>query len=83
MEITRASKAEEERHLATCGVNSAQPATHGLEKRRLEESGSKPPPTVPAQSRSDVISTCMMATEDKAMGKHIYSPEKALKGLKG
>jgi hypothetical protein len=63
---TRASEAEEERHLATSVVVSAQPATHGLKKRRLEELGSTRA-TVPTQSSSDVISTCMMSAEDKAM----------------
>ena len=56
---TRASEAEEERQ-ATSAVESAGPSTHGLEKRRREESGSTHA-TVPAQSRSDVISVCMMS----------------------
>jgi len=56
-ETTQASEAKEERQLATGGVDSAQPATHSVKKRRLEEFGSNPAPTVPAQSRSDLIST--------------------------
>jgi len=58
---TRTSEAEERQ--ATSVVESAGPDTHGLEKRRLEESGSIRA-TVPSQSRSDVISTCMMSAED-------------------
>ena len=73
---TRTSEAEEECQ-ATSAVESAGPATHGLEKHRLEESGSTRA-TVPSQSRSDVISTCMMSAEDKAMCTRIYSLETVL-----
>ena len=71
---TRTSEAEERQ--ATSAVESA-PDTHGLGKRRLEESGSIRA-TVPSQSRSDVISTCMMSAEDKAICTRIYSLETVL-----
>lgn len=71
----RTSEAEERQ--ATSAVESAGHDTHGLEKCRLEESGSIRA-TVPSQSRSDVISTCMMSVEDKAICTRIYSLETVL-----
>ena len=77
---TRTSEAEERQ--ATSAVESAGPDTHGLEKRRLEESGSIRA-TVPSQSRSGVISTSMMSAEDKAICTRIYSLETVLQCQEG
>jgi hypothetical protein len=57
-----------------CHLEEVHLATQPVEKGHLEESGSNPP-TVVAQRRSEFMSICRRAAQDKGINNHIYSLE--------